>query len=403
MDSSRRNAARREFAPRTPGGERAEDAPANAPANARAKRVAAAAAAAENGRRAAVAAAIALSVGRRWRAKATGRLAAPPAKRVLDDHWVVRHVDMPRIRLRPNDAGIRRSLVPRAVKVGTLDLRALNALNGRTGNRIRRGDIVANRAADVSKAWIEEQTRWIFDLPDYELGTLFAYTCGTYAMEFMRLGRLPVLKFPGLAFALNLQMMRVARILGDAAYVPSARLANGPGPTVRALRKVFEDPGADMLRRTQAYGTMLDMDAFTHEAVIMAMRMFNADLGRIIDAAPPVRTPMVVYRGSSEDEFASNVGRGTTMSKTVVSTSFCLPVAKQFSGSSKPRPLQRLTLMPGVRAVLAAAVNKFPNGECEVILNAGAKYTFVKRGVRRFAATLEDVDAYRVTDVEVWP
>jgi len=145
---------------------------------------------------------------------------------------------------------------------------------------------------------------------------------------------------------------------------------------------------------------LLPSDSFRPEIVKRAIELFVRDLDRIISKAPPLDAPMVVYRGTSRNVFDGIEGRVYDVN-AFSSAAFDLPHALLYAGRrSKSGVVQRVTLSPGTRVIVAAMVNLWnPRGENEIVLPRGTYEITKKSKERLIADTGGEMYPMKVTDV----
>jgi hypothetical protein len=123
--------------------------------------------------------------------------------------------------------------------------------------------------------------------------------------------------------------------------------------------------------------------------------MYVKDLTRIINNSPPVKEPLVVYRGISTDVLRKG---SVFKSKQFTSTAYNVIQAVKYARGDPPH-LQRITIPRGKHALFVAPVNKFGKfGEYEVVL---PPCDFEITGRNRKMKVLVDgkFKDYRVTDL----
>lgn len=268
---------------------------------------------------------------------------------------------------------------------------------------------VSTRNRNIDATWFEDQLDYLNSLNLDDFMTAAAYTLRSHSWigPYQRTGSLggvytSAMVQQGHVSPLFPQMVRVVARLGPAAtYSDKTGLANP--------RQLFADPRNALPARYIAFKKLLSGRHFSEQALREALEEYRADLKRIINASPPVRQPLVVYRGTRGDSFHGHVGR-TYTSPAFSSAAFAVHHAMDYSKDSgnKPAALQRITLLPGARALLVAITNRWNQaGEYEVVLNEGAQYTFTGRGQLRWVLfkdlreTNPKLVQRRVTSVEV--
>lgn len=336
----------------------------------------------------------AASAAKAWKRRVQARLRRPPGGKKGAVGWV----KVPAIRF--DTASWKRTVADRAV-----NMNVMNASPGALGNRVRSGDVVATRWANVSdEAWFRAQADYVYGLSDDDLLTVMGYTVrsGMWIGPYQRAGVLPTDRTSFMLHGSHIaglypQLRDVTRQVG---FQDAVKPEFWPAPhTYQFVLGVPDPPTYD------AYVWLLAHAAFTDRALDLALARYERDLKRIIAAAPPVRRPMVLYRGTDTDTFAGHVGR-TYTSKAFSSAAFHVGPALAYSRDPASR-LQRLTLLPGTRALLLATVNQWDAaGENEVVINAGARYRFTSRDAKRWVVHHAKPGRYSllqraVTDVEV--
>lgn len=307
------------------------------------------------------------------------------------------HVPLPRVFIDPRklafgslerDVDLKRPAVVRG-----------SAIPGELGARIVSRDVVSTRGRNISESWLRAQGRYIQGLSDDDLLTVAAYTTRSSAWigPFQRTGEViqPSTMIWGPHDAvfdkhivpLYPQLRRVVRRYG--------RLAVKADET-EVARLLDESDRAASYAQHKAF---VLRDAYPIKALEAAYRAYVGDLRRIIAAAPTPTRPIVVYRGSRSDPFAS--GRDAyTLGFT--STAFGVDWAVLYARGAEGY-LWRVTLLPGAEVILAAALNQWneDHGEMEVIVNTGSVYRVDAHNVPLQVVTRHDVGHMRVTDLTV--
>ena len=270
-------------------------------------------------------------------------------------------------------------------------------------DRVISGDIAATRGRNIDPSWFEKQARYMADLSVYDLMTVIGYTVRSHEWlgPYQRDGRLPG--------AGNLKKMK-AHIPAPVPLFPQIRaIARTMGADAKDMFRRSNDVsqyfvnlflGNDSVQAYEAYSMLLPSNSFQPEIVKQAIELFIRDLDRIISKAPPLDASMVVYRGTSHNVFDGIEGRVYDVN-AFSSAAFDLPHALLYAGRrSKSGVVQRVTLSPGTRVIVAAMVNLWNEyGENEIILPRGT-YEIAKRSKERLIAnTGGEMYPMKVTDV----
>jgi hypothetical protein len=145
------------------------------------------------------------------------------------------------------------------------------------------------------------------------------------------------------------------------------------------------------------YISLAQENVFSNKALKLALQMYVKDLTRIINNSPPVKEPLVVYRGISTDVLRKG---SVFKSKQFTSTAYNVIQAVKYARGDPPH-LQRITIPRGKHALFVAPVNKFGKfGEYEVVL---PPCDFEITGRNRKMKVLVDgkFKDYRVTDLKM--
>lgn len=105
------------------------------------------------------------------------------------------------------------------------------------------------------------------------------------------------------------------------------------------------------------------------------IRNYIRDLDGIIDNAPAVRTPTIVYRGVKDDYFLKGRDGHVYRNNSFSSTSLNMGAALRFANSKCC--FKRITLLPGTKVLLIAGVSKYKN-EIEILLGSKAQFYITK-------------------------
>ncbi len=118
-------------------------------------------------------------------------------------------------------------------------------------------------------------------------------------------------------------------------------------------------------------GRYLSYETFWAKVIARYIR----DLDNIINNAPPLTKPLIVYRGVKDDYYLKGKEGFVYTTNSFISTSINLESALKFAG-----PLccfKRITLLPGTRTLLMAGISKFLN-EIEFLLGTSCKFYITK-------------------------
>lgn len=118
-------------------------------------------------------------------------------------------------------------------------------------------------------------------------------------------------------------------------------------------------------------GRFLSFSNFWQHVIIKYIQ----DLDNIINNAPPLKTPLIVYRGVKNDYYLKGREGFVYTTNSFVSTSVNLGSALKFAGPTCC--FKRITLLPGTRTLLLAGISSFLN-EVEILLGTAAKFYITK-------------------------
>ena len=118
------------------------------------------------------------------------------------------------------------------------------------------------------------------------------------------------------------------------------------------------------------------LTCFTMDFWLEIIGIYVKDIDRIIKNAPEIKKKMYVYRGigikgGNTDRFLSDVKNHIKSLNGFESTSLSVKMAFEFT--SKTCCLQRITLLPGVKALLISCVSAFST-ESEILLGHNTNY-----------------------------
>ncbi len=99
---------------------------------------------------------------------------------------------------------------------------------------------------------------------------------------------------------------------------------------------------------------------------------YNDDLNRIIENAPALEQPMVVYRGIKREFIPPDEGK-LYNNCGFLSTSFNKNIALNFSGFLPDRVIQEIILLPGCKGMIMSGFSAF-GGEAEILLGSKTIY-----------------------------
>lgn len=240
-------------------------------------------------------------------------------------------------------------------------------------NEVISGNVVATRRRNIDPSWFERQAEYISGLSDYDLMTVISYTVRSHMWlgPYQRNGRLPS------ARNLNTLKPSYSRVLPVPLFPQMRAVTRGmPAEQVFEVganpREKAHFMGDNTPLAYQAHVDLFTGGAIKKEVVRAAIELFVRDLKRIVAGAPPVETPIVVYRGTSDDVLKGVVPGRTYQVDAFSSAAFDLRWAMKYAGGSTGL-IQRITLPRGSRVIVAAMVNLWaPEGEYEVILPPGS-------------------------------
>lgn len=270
---------------------------------------------------------------------------------------------------------------------------------GTIGRYLRNGTVAASNASTFDTDWMLRQAKYIAGLSNDDLMTAMAYTTRSYLWlgGYERRGGVPqytgdMVEGPHIA-PLYPQMRKVVDVMGATAFYRDT-------PAGRAFASSTQNGPA----RYKAYTQCLRESIFADDALRRALQAYVIDLSRIIDNAPPVRTPFTVFRGVEQDVFSKHVG-STFINPFFQSTTLLTSLAGKYGPekAGKTGRIERMRLMPGTRALFLATLNLWQkDGELEVLIRKGASYTFRARGAQRWMHTNGTRFAkHRVTNINV--
>lgn len=118
-------------------------------------------------------------------------------------------------------------------------------------------------------------------------------------------------------------------------------------------------------------GKYLSFTDFWQHVIIRYIK----DLDNIIQNAPPLTKPLIVYRGVRNDYYLKGKEGHVYTTNSFVSTSVNLASAMKFADPTCC--FKRITLLPGSRTLLLAGISKFIN-EVEFLLGTSAKFYITK-------------------------
>ena len=118
-------------------------------------------------------------------------------------------------------------------------------------------------------------------------------------------------------------------------------------------------------------GRYLSFSKFWQRVIVR----YISDLDRIIDDSPPLRKPLVVYRGVKHDYYLKGKEGHVYRTDSFVSTSVNLSSALKFAGVNCC--FKRITLLPGSKALMLAGVSKFLQ-EIEMLLGTKSQFYITK-------------------------
>lgn len=153
----------------------------------------------------------------------------------------------------------------------------------------------------------------------------------------------------------------------------AAVVANAYKKVSNALKKLFDTT----------------KDSFWIECV----KKFKVDLERIINGAPSVDKPFIVFRGVKDDYFLKKNKHGIYNNEGFISTTMDLRVIRKFTETKCC--LKRITLSKGTKCLFLGGVSRVPE-ECEILLSNKATYV-MKNG--RFSSRLYDQPMHALNDV----
>jgi hypothetical protein len=244
----------------------------------------------------------------------------------------------------------------------------------------------------VNSDWLKEMNNYVSNLSTKYLYTMVGYTYygDVVANNYMR-NTLSETKFmedlKNVAIwttyhPLFYQAIDLIRKTDDISSILSKPDASSVTKVMTLLKNV-NLPINEVYVNLRKNATLFSYDKFW-KSVIQA---FIDDLNRIIMNAPPIKTTMVVYRGSKDSYYLKgNVGH-VYKTDSFVSTSLDLQSALNFSKGTCC--FKRITLLPGTRVLMLAGISHFQN-EIEFLLSTKSQFylTNEKRYISRDTTNL---------------
>jgi hypothetical protein len=142
-----------------------------------------------------------------------------------------------------------------------------------------------------------------------------------------------------------------------------------------------------------AIGRFLSFSEFWQNVI----RLYIQDLETIIQKAPALKKPLVVYRGVKDDYYLKGQEGNVYTTDGFVSTSINLGSALRFAGVKCC--FKRITLLPGTRTLLLAGVSKFKQ-EFEILLSNKSKF-YITKGKKFMQKSTVDMCPNKVSQITV--
>jgi hypothetical protein len=139
------------------------------------------------------------------------------------------------------------------------------------------------------------------------------------------------------------------------------------------IQELFTSAGGSDVLLSHVYISFLGLlTEFTFDFWLKIIQIYVSDIDRIIKNSPPVTKKMYVYRSvNTRDYFLTDMKHHVKSLNGFESTSLSAKATFEFIG--KKCCFQRITLLPGVRALLISCVSAFPT-ESEILLGHNTNY-----------------------------
>lgn len=255
----------------------------------------------------------------------------------------------------------------------------------------------------VDSEWLDEMNKYVSNLKTSEIYTLIGYSFygDVIANSYMRkkLDESQFMKDVGgedkwlSYYPLFFQALTVLDTVQDQATIIRNKdiiiIPNIIRPTITfadksLLKKAMKI--SEILKLIQSKSAIKTSDKYTLLSLIgneLSFKLFwekvivqyISDLDRIIRNSPPLKKPMIVYRGVTNDYYLKGTAGHVYRTDSFVSTSMNFSSSLKFAGFSCC--FKRITLLPGTRALLLAGVSRFQN-EVELLLGPQSQFYITK-------------------------
>jgi len=166
------------------------------------------------------------------------------------------------------------------------------------------------------------------------------------------------------------------------------------------IHRLFLDKSVN-LKLSEQYVIFLGLlTCFSMEFWLKIIGIYVKDIDRIIKNAPKITKKMYVYRGvDTNDYFLTNIKDHIKSLNGFESTSVKVKTTFEFIG--RKCCLQRITLLPNVRALLISCVSAFPL-ESEILLGHQTNYyvmdqtSKINKSLDPCALRVEEIEAYDI-------
>lgn len=176
--------------------------------------------------------------------------------------------------------------------------------------------------------------------------------------------------------------------------VPSEKLSE-----IQTLLSVGSSGGSSDTLLSHVYVNFLGLlTCFTSDFWFKVVQIYAIDIDRIIKNSPGVTKKMYVYRSvDTSDYFTRDMTHHIKSLNGFESTSVSAKASFEFIG--RKCCFQRITLLPGVKALLISCVSSFPT-ESEILLGHNTNY-YIMEPTTKINKSLNGCD-FKVHDVETF-
>ncbi len=286
-----------------------------------------------------------------------------------------------------------------------LQIGIYNKLETKLGNRVKSGQVVATRGANMDLMWFDSQVAYLRSLSVADLLTAAAYAHRSWAwigqfqqakgwrpsfdtsfykaVKYVDMST-PIIPSDEKKYIRPLfpQMVACLRaVWGVPEVVKTMFVGEMDMITFYMARTLAQCKESDLASvYLSTYVPLINREAFSTHAIECALRRYEKDLHRIIQAAPPATRDVVMYRGTAFNQFTKT---GSRQAPQFTSASFVADYPLGYADGKKGT-LLRLTVKAGTKALLLAPLNKFDEGEYEVVFDKGSKLQVDALAVERF-------------------